>query len=76
MQARLWCTNSLETKATLDEHSQAITDIRFSPSMRRLATSSQDKTLKIWDLENVLSIFYPFPFYRGGRMVGNCSEQG
>ncbi|KAK1417283.1 hypothetical protein QVD17_26409 [Tagetes erecta] len=50
--ARLWCTSSLETKATLDEHSQAITDIRFSPSMRRLATSSQDKTLKIWDLEN------------------------
>ncbi|KAJ0745402.1 putative transcription factor WD40-like family [Helianthus annuus] len=50
--ARLWCTSSLETKATLDGHSQAITDIRFSPSMLRLATSSHDKTVKIWDLEN------------------------
>ncbi|KAL8189643.1 hypothetical protein R6Q57_029209 [Mikania cordata] len=50
--ARLWCTNSLETKATLDGHSLAITDIRFSPSKRHLATSSLDKTVKIWDLEN------------------------
>ncbi|KAK9071307.1 hypothetical protein SSX86_009875 [Deinandra increscens subsp. villosa] len=50
--ARLWCTNSLETKGTFDGHSQAITDIRFSPSMLRLATSSLDKTIKIWDLEN------------------------
>ncbi|GJY38767.1 transcriptional corepressor LEUNIG-like protein isoform X2 [Tanacetum coccineum] len=50
--ATLWCTNSRETKATLDGHSQAITDIRFSPSMLRLATSSQDKTVRIWDLEN------------------------
>ncbi|KAI3775481.1 hypothetical protein L1987_50058 [Smallanthus sonchifolius] len=50
--ARLWFTNSLETKATLEGHSQAITDIRFSPSMLRLATSSHDKTIKIWDLEN------------------------
>ncbi|XP_076911236.1 transcriptional corepressor LEUNIG_HOMOLOG-like [Bidens hawaiensis] len=50
--ARLWCTNSLETKGTLDGHSQAITDIRFSPSMLRIATSSLDKTVKIWDLEN------------------------
>ncbi|KAL8234904.1 hypothetical protein R6Q59_021004 [Mikania micrantha] len=50
--ARLWCTNSLETKATLDGHSLAITDIRFSPSKQHLATSSLDKTVKIWDLEN------------------------
>ncbi|KAI7732643.1 hypothetical protein M8C21_023198 [Ambrosia artemisiifolia] len=50
--ARLWCTSSLESKATLDGHSQAITDIRFSPSMLRLATSSHDKTIKIWDLEH------------------------
>ncbi|KAI3790225.1 hypothetical protein L2E82_03110 [Cichorium intybus] len=51
--ARLWCTSTRENKATLDGHSQAITDIRFSPSMLWLATSSQDKTIRIWDLENL-----------------------
>ncbi|KVH93843.1 WD40 repeat-containing protein [Cynara cardunculus var. scolymus] len=53
MQASLWCTNSREIKATFDGHSQAITDIRFSPSMLRIATSSLDKTVRIWDIENV-----------------------
>ncbi|CAH1426417.1 unnamed protein product [Lactuca virosa] len=51
--ARLWCTSTRENKATLDEHSSEITDIRFSSSMQLLATSSQDKTIRIWDLENL-----------------------
>ncbi|KAI3714747.1 hypothetical protein L6452_21706 [Arctium lappa] len=50
--ASLWCTSSRETKATFDGHTQAITDIRFSPSMLRIATSSLDKTVRIWDIEN------------------------
>ncbi|XP_071715259.1 transcriptional corepressor LEUNIG_HOMOLOG-like [Rutidosis leptorrhynchoides] len=50
--ARLLCTSSEESKSTLDGHSQAISDIRFSPTMRLLATSSHDKTVRIWDLEN------------------------
>nr|XP_043623412.1 transcriptional corepressor LEUNIG-like [Erigeron canadensis] len=58
--ARLWCSSSRESKATLDEHSQAITDIRFSPSMLRLATSSHDKTIRIWDLENLGSSIRTF----------------
>lgn len=49
--AKLWCTDSLENKYTLDEHSHAITDIRFSPTMPRLATSSLDKTVRVWDVE-------------------------
>lgn len=60
MQAVLWFTDSLKQKATLEEHASLITDVRFSPSMPRLATSSHDKTVRVWDVENVSSfhLFY------------------
>ncbi|GAU15151.1 hypothetical protein TSUD_08890 [Trifolium subterraneum] len=50
--AVLWYTDSLKQKATLEEHSSLITDVRFSPSMPRLATSSYDKTVRVWDVDN------------------------
>ncbi|RLM93019.1 transcriptional corepressor LEUNIG-like isoform X1 [Panicum miliaceum] len=34
------------------EHSLLITDVRFSPSIPRLATSSFDKTVRVWDANN------------------------
>uniref|UniRef100_A0ACD5VLT8 Uncharacterized protein n=1 Tax=Avena sativa TaxID=4498 RepID=A0ACD5VLT8_AVESA len=48
----LWCTDSLKPKSLLEEHSFLITDVRFSPSMSRLATSSFDKTVRVWDADN------------------------
>ena len=33
-------------------HGQEINDVAFSPDGRRLATSSKDRTVKIWDMEN------------------------
>jgi WD40 repeat protein len=53
MQAVLWHTDSLKLKSSLEEHSSMITDVRFSPSMPRLATSSFDKTVRVWDADNV-----------------------
>lgn len=53
MQAVLWSTDTLKAKSTLEEHSSMITDVRFSPSMPRLATSSFDKTVRVWDADNV-----------------------
>jgi len=50
--AVLWYTDSLKPKSTLEEHSSLITDVRFSPSMSRLATSSFDKTVRVWDADN------------------------
>nr|XP_027079719.1 transcriptional corepressor LEUNIG-like [Coffea arabica] len=50
--AVLWYTDTLKPKATLEEHSMLITDVRFSPSMARLATSSFDKTVRVWDADN------------------------
>lgn len=48
---RLSCgVEPLEHKSSLEEHSMLITDVRFSPSMpQRLATSSFDRTLRVWD---------------------------
>ncbi|GLT77170.1 hypothetical protein SLA2020_487800 [Shorea laevis] len=50
--AVLWYTDSLKPKSSLEEHSSLITDVRFSPSMPRLATSSFDKTVRVWDADN------------------------
>ncbi|PSS19306.1 Transcriptional corepressor LEUNIG like [Actinidia chinensis var. chinensis] len=50
--AVLWYTDTLKPKSTLEEHSSLITDVRFSPSIARLATSSFDKTVRVWDADN------------------------
>ncbi|KAH8504269.1 hypothetical protein H0E87_011800 [Populus deltoides] len=50
--AVLWYTDTLKQKTTLEEHTSLITDVRFSPSMSRLATSSFDKTVRVWDADN------------------------
>ncbi|MBA0567854.1 hypothetical protein Golob_005388 [Gossypium lobatum] len=51
-QAVLWYTDTLKPKSTLEEHSCLITDVRFSPSMSRFATSSFDKTVRVWDADS------------------------
>ncbi|KAI3958011.1 hypothetical protein MKW98_020653 [Papaver atlanticum] len=51
--AVLWHTDSFKPKTTQEEHFLLITDVRFGPSMSRLATSSLDKTVRIWDADNL-----------------------
>ncbi|KAL2346779.1 hypothetical protein Fmac_000779 [Flemingia macrophylla] len=60
--AVLWYTDSLTQKTTLEGHSSLITDVCFSPSMDHLATSSYDKTIRIWDVENPV---YPYRMFTG-----------
>ncbi|THU64949.1 hypothetical protein C4D60_Mb01t31900 [Musa balbisiana] len=50
--AVLWHADTLKNESTLEEHTLLITDVRFSPSMPRLATSSFDKTVRVWDADN------------------------
>jgi len=52
-QVVLWFTDVLKRKSALEEHSLLITDVRFSSGMTRLATSSFDKTVRVWDADNV-----------------------
>ncbi|GKV42049.1 hypothetical protein SLEP1_g49501 [Rubroshorea leprosula] len=51
--AVVFFTDTMEPKSTLEEHSSLITDVRFGPSMPCLATSSFDKTVRVWDADNV-----------------------
>ncbi|KAG0536273.1 hypothetical protein BDA96_03G049800 [Sorghum bicolor] len=48
----LWNADNLKQKSMLEEHSLLITDVRFSPSTPHLATSSFDKTVRVWDAAN------------------------
>lgn len=43
--------------STGEGHFQNITDIRFRPNSTIFATSSLDKTVKIWDAAEVKSLF-------------------
>uniref|UniRef100_A0A166EQH5 Uncharacterized protein n=1 Tax=Daucus carota subsp. sativus TaxID=79200 RepID=A0A166EQH5_DAUCS len=73
MDAVLWHADSLKPKSTLEEHTALITDVRFSPSMSRLATSSFDKTVRVWDAENggtTQMRFQP----RQGRLLAAAAE--
>ena len=66
MQVFLWNTETLKQKSILEEHSLLITDVRFSPSTPRLASSSFDKTVRVWDADNASichqSMFPTFSF--------------
>ncbi|XP_039165976.1 transcriptional corepressor LEUNIG-like isoform X2 [Eucalyptus grandis] len=50
--AVLWYADTLKPKTTLEEHLLMITDVRFSPTMSRLATSSFDKIVRVWEADN------------------------
>lgn len=50
--ATVWCTKSFKVRSTLNEHSQWITDVCFSPRTLKIATSSGDGTVKVWDVDN------------------------
>ncbi|KAH9558982.1 hypothetical protein CY35_06G035600 [Sphagnum magellanicum] len=50
--AVLWNMDTLKLKHSLEEHCSVITDVRFSPNSTRLATSSIDKTVRVWDADN------------------------
>ncbi|TXG72565.1 hypothetical protein EZV62_001144 [Acer yangbiense] len=45
----LWNMENLQTEYTPEEHSHIITDVRFRPNSTQLATSSFDKTVRLWD---------------------------
>ncbi|KAK3028072.1 hypothetical protein RJ639_039363 [Escallonia herrerae] len=74
--AILWCTDSREQMSTLEEHSHAITDIRFSPTMPWLATSSLDKTVRVWDVENPGYTIRTFTGHSSSVMSLDCHPKG
>eukprot|EP00262_Sarcandra_glabra_P006462 TRINITY_DN1877_c0_g3_i3.p1 TRINITY_DN1877_c0_g3~~TRINITY_DN1877_c0_g3_i3.p1 ORF type:complete len:755 (-),score=159.15 TRINITY_DN1877_c0_g3_i3:137-2401(-) len=45
----LWNMDTLQTESTPEEHSVIITDVRFRPNSTQLATSSFDRTVRLWN---------------------------
>ncbi|KAL4201332.1 hypothetical protein AMTRI_Chr02g258170 [Amborella trichopoda] len=50
--AVLWNMDTLDLESTLEEHSSLITDVCFRPNSSHLATSSFDKTVRVWNAAN------------------------
>lgn len=66
--AFLYSMDSFKLKSTLEEHNLIITDVRFSPSSTRLATSSFDRTVRVWDAENTSYSLRSFSGHGGAVM--------
>ncbi|XP_042514032.1 transcriptional corepressor LEUNIG_HOMOLOG-like isoform X2 [Macadamia integrifolia] len=47
--AVLWNMDTLQSESTPEEHTLIITDIRFRPNSTQLATSSFDRTVRLWN---------------------------
>ncbi|KAL5208360.1 hypothetical protein ABZP36_032795 [Zizania latifolia] len=47
--AVLWNMDTFQTQYTSEEHNGIITDVRFKPNSTQLATSSFDRTIKLWN---------------------------
>ncbi|PKA53387.1 Transcriptional corepressor LEUNIG [Apostasia shenzhenica] len=45
----LWNMETLQTETTAEEHTLLITDVRFRPGSMHLATSSFDRTVRLWN---------------------------
>lgn len=52
-QVLIWNMETFDFVKTSEGHSLLITDVRFQPNSTVFATSSFDKTVKIWDASNV-----------------------
>ncbi|XP_037453889.1 transcriptional corepressor LEUNIG_HOMOLOG-like [Triticum dicoccoides] len=48
--AVLWNMETFQTQYLPEEHSLIITDVRFRPNSTQLATSSFDRTVKLWNI--------------------------
>ncbi|XP_010940733.1 transcriptional corepressor LEUNIG_HOMOLOG isoform X2 [Elaeis guineensis] len=50
--AILWNMDTYQTESTPEEHTSIITDVRFRPNSSQLATSSFDRTVRLWNAED------------------------
>lgn len=48
----LWDMDTLHRESTAEEHKMVITDVRFRPNSSQFATTSVDKTVRLWDAAN------------------------
>ncbi|XP_052152403.1 transcriptional corepressor LEUNIG_HOMOLOG-like isoform X1 [Oryza glaberrima] len=63
--AVLWNMETFQTQYTAEEHAVIITDVRFRPNSNQLATSSFDRTIKLWNAAD--------PGFSLHTFAGHCS---
>lgn len=56
----LWNMDTLQTESTPEEHGLIITDVRFRPGTLQLATSSFDRTVRLWNAADPSYCLYTF----------------
>ncbi|XP_020259884.1 transcriptional corepressor LEUNIG_HOMOLOG-like isoform X2 [Asparagus officinalis] len=57
----IWNMGTLLTASTPEEHMGVITDIRFRPDSTQLATSSFDRTVRLWNAAEPICLMHTFP---------------
>nr|WDA53386.1 transcriptional corepressor leunig-like protein [Erycina pusilla] len=62
----LWNMDTLQTETTSEEHTLIITDVRFRPGSLQLATSSFDRTVRLWNAAD--------PSYCLNTFTGHASQ--
>jgi WD40 repeat protein len=50
--------DTLQTQSTPEDHGVIITDVRFRPNSTQLATSSFDRSVKLWNAAEVFTVMY------------------
>ena len=57
---KVWDAITGKHSQTLDGHLAGISAISWSPDSQTLASGSDDKSIRLWDIVNVLNIFIYF----------------
>lgn len=50
---RVWDTNTGKLEIEFEGHTAGISDVAWAPDSRVLATGSDDKTIRLWDIKSV-----------------------
>ncbi|KMZ69802.1 putative WD-repeat protein [Zostera marina] len=58
--AVIWNMDTLQTESTPENHTLIITDVRFRTNSTQLATSSFDRTVRLWDASDPSYCLYTF----------------
>jgi WD40 repeat protein len=55
----IWDSATRKRTSTVKAHSAAISDIKFNTTLKQMATSSNDKILKIWNVKDLADLTEP-----------------